>query len=93
VQDAVTAAQRLDAQCRGRLPAVGAALAIRAFMEGFAVGADGNRSRRRHAVDPSTHPFWRQGHEAGRDAHRAAVEQVRREVGEFWAEQGAEPSP
>src|SRR5262245_18934173 len=48
------------------------ALAVRAFTQGFADGADPRRAVRRHAVDPHTHDQWRKGFEAGRDAIVAA---------------------
>lgn len=50
-------------------------LGLRAFRDGFAVGADPRRAARRHIVEPETHVHWRAGFEAGRAAIEQAVEQ------------------
>jgi hypothetical protein len=51
---------------------IGAALAVRAFAQGFHAGADPRRALGRHPVDASTHEHWRHGFEAGRRAIIAA---------------------
>jgi len=47
---------------------IGAALAVRAFAQGFHAGADPRRALGRHPVDATTHEHWRRGFEAGRQA-------------------------
>jgi len=58
-------------------------LALRAFEQGYHCGADPQRERRRHTVDPKTHRHWRSGYELGRAAAERASddygEQLRRE--------------
>lgn len=47
---------------------IGAALAVRAFGQGFHAGADPRRALGRHPIDAGTHEHWRRGFEAGRHA-------------------------
>lgn len=56
----------------GKRADVSAALAVRAFGQGFLAGADPRRAMRRHAVDALSHVHWRRGFDAGRDAVFAA---------------------
>lgn len=42
--------------------------AVRAFEQGFAVGANPLKRAGGHAVDSGTHKHWRTGYEAGRRA-------------------------
>jgi len=51
-------------------------LALRAFEQGFAVGADLQRTAR-HVVEPSTHQHWRAGFDAGRAASHVASDAYR----------------
>jgi len=51
-------------------------LALRAFEQGYAIGADLQRTAR-HTVDPPTHGHWRHGFDAGRSAALAASEAYR----------------
>lgn len=48
-------------------------LAVRAFEQGFAVGANPLKRAAGHTVDPDTHKHWRTGFEAGRRAVDAAA--------------------
>jgi hypothetical protein len=48
-------------------------LALRAFIDGFAVGADPDHARQRTAVNPLNHDHWRRGFEAGRAAAAEAA--------------------
>lgn len=50
-----------------------AALALRAFCAGFAVGADHGSARKRTRVDPATHSHWREGFADGKAALAEAI--------------------
>ncbi|TAL41923.1 MAG: hypothetical protein EPN91_09595 [Salinibacterium sp.] len=43
-------------------------LAVRAYTQGFAIGANQLKQANRHTVSPDTHQHWRQGFEDGRRA-------------------------
>lgn len=55
-------------------------LALRAFEQGYHCGADPQRERRRHTVDPATHRHWRAGYELGRAAAERASDDYQREM-------------
>jgi hypothetical protein len=55
-------------------------LQFAAFEQGFGAGADPNRARKRHAVDPNTHASWRKGFDAGRAAAELAAEAFKSEL-------------
>jgi len=57
------------------------ALALRAFEQGFAEGADPLRKRKSHTVDPTTHEHWRRGFAAGRESVELACERYGAELG------------
>lgn len=58
------------------------AIALRAFEQGFASGADPLAGRKRHRVDPTTtHVHWRAGYDAGVEAREAACERYGRKLG------------
>lgn len=51
-------------------------LAVQAYTDGFHAGTDEKRARKRHTMDPLTHPYWIAGYAAGRLAaghYRAMV--------------------
>lgn len=60
--------KKRKARAAGAWVDIGAALAVRAFSQGFHAGADPRRALGRHPVDASTHEHWRRGFEAGRQA-------------------------
>lgn len=57
------------------------AVAKRAFAEGFARGADPDRARKRHVVNPATHAHWMAGHAAGEAAAREELDEYVRNEG------------
>jgi hypothetical protein len=61
-----------------RRQAIEALLAARAFAAGFVQGADTERARRRHVVEPH-HEHWLRGYHAGQ---RAAAEAAARYLGD-----------
>jgi hypothetical protein len=80
-----------------RHEAIEASLSARAFVAGFARGADPGRSRRRHVVDVH-HAHWLRGYEAGRRAADQAAtrflgDQLRRRAGAPNGENAAITAP
>lgn len=64
-------------------------LALRAFEHGYHCGADPQRERRRHTVDPATDRHWRAGYQLGRAAAaRTSAEYKRRLLAETEGGQG-----
>jgi hypothetical protein len=52
-------------------------LKVRAFSQGFAIGANLLKQANRHTVDPDTHEHWRRGFDLGRKSADAAANKYR----------------
>lgn len=59
--------------------AMARALALRAFAEGFAAGADPDRAKRRRVSGQANEEHWRRGYNEGREAAKAAEERFKDE--------------
>jgi hypothetical protein len=55
-------------------------IALMAFRDGFAVGANTRSAHKRHVVEAETHKHWKRGYEAGRAAVESEETAYRKEL-------------